>query len=112
MSNEVTLESYKENLFLILKSKRENRLEKSLYTFLLYTLISRGLWFKGYFPYFFYYTKYTPSFLLFISFYLIDYNFRLESYKYDLNEYFYFYSNQKERNWKINLIKFIDYINI
>ena len=84
MSN---LQDNKENLFLLLNGKNRNRKEKMLYFYLGYGLITRGLWYYGYFPYFFHYTKYISTCLLLIGVYLSNYNLYLECFKYDLLDF-------------------------
>ncbi len=72
------------NLYLLLQSKAQNRKKKISIYFFSYCVISRTLWYNGYFPYFFYYSRYTPISLFVLSLLLNEYNFYCECYKYDL----------------------------
>lgn len=81
-----SLLNYKENLLLVLNQKLFNNLKITGYIYITYALIKRYLWNRGYFPYYFYYTRYMSTALAFISCKLIYYKYLLEVKIYDLQE--------------------------
>lgn len=89
----------KENMILVLESKKKEERKTIAKVFLAYNIIKFSLWKRGFFPLFFHFTRFSSVAIAAIFVYLSEKNFEMKLEKYGLLSY-YSYMNKNAQELK------------